>query len=167
MSEPLSLQAPTGGMRLNANQWNMPANYSPFLLNTVSRNGQLNFRAPLNAELTETNATTIYRWGGVYTKGTTSHLVIVPKSGSTFTVKRYNGVSWSTIHTLASNPTQSVSFNFLGYLITTFYGSTGPREYDGTTSSAVSFTLPGAGDWATLNATDITGGIPFKGRVFY
>lgn len=134
--------------------------YALELYNVICRNGVVGTRLPFDRLSTPS---ALPYWLHSYVNGTTTSLIGVAKDG---TIRRFLPTE-AAVASLTAGITESVGFNFNGLLVWTNYPTNAPRTYDGAAIATPAFTLPATGDWATLTTSDITGGCPFKGRVFY
>lgn len=157
---------PVHGMHGGISDVNMPDGYCRLLYNMVPDGIGLYTRRPW-VSVKNTGQINRPRWLYSYTINTANGLFYLTPANDSFRVLSGGASSSATMLASSGTVTESVGFHFNSVFIYTHYPAGGPRQYDGTTESALSITRPGSGDWNTLTDADVTGGHPFKSRVYY
>lgn len=164
MADPVSLRACPKGLNFGLPLYRADDGYAVELANMIPRNGALCGRMPfrLTDGATAGASDEIPRWLHPYVDGTTTDLLSVDGRG-----RIIDAAATTILTTLSVAVSESVGFVFNNTLVMTLYPGAAPRTWNGTALATPAFTLPGAGPWSTLATTDITGGHPFKKRVWY
>jgi hypothetical protein len=160
----IRIVADPAGMRWDVPDYGHVHNPCKLLVNATYNEGAYVPRPMIITELNSSTYTATANWVHRYVAGAVDQLLLVTSSGR---VEVYDGTTLTQIFNLSMSVTESVAFNFNSKVGYTLYPSGAPREWDNSTSQAIPLTRPATGDWASLADTDIAGGHPFKGRVFY
>lgn len=162
------IPCPIGGLDYSQPEYGLPPTYTKYLFNLIPENGQLRTRPPMAVALTTAGWTSSgdAKWlmrcepyEPILAMTTKGHVDSVTGTVGAFVA--------GSVFVGGSTVTASMSFMNGGKLIYTQYPAYEPRTWDTGGDGTLSFTFPGANAWSTMTKPLITGGHPFKGRVYW